>query len=1126
MKTSTLKILQYNVNHGKEATMIPLLQDTRVHEFDILAIQEPWGNKSTPTSYNPYDSPFYLAYPPKQEARVCIYVNKRIHPDCWSVTHHSKDAQTVTIRYETESQQRTLSIHNIYNPSPSSYSALDIGTLGTLRNCLQESGNDHIVVGDFNLHHPLWGGLARPTQHDAADILIDIARNASLDLATESGTITWRARGLHSTIDLTFLSQHLQERLIKCTPRLDIAQSSDHLPIETSLDLQTQVTVTTRKRCWKKVDLRKLRESLGQTIFTHNEPATREQIDTYVYELTQAVTKAIEASVPWKKESSHARGFWSPECADVVRETRKRYYDMLRDNTPESEFLYKEARNRKITTIRKAKRQEFRKYMAKIAQTPEGTYRMAKWARKSAGRPRDPPQLPQLVVTRRNERQEIETIKLDDLQDKLQALGRKFFPEPILADTSDIGLSEYPDPLEISEKIQEKEIHEALRHVAEDKAPGPDQIPNRILKDIKTWLTPHLLRIFNASIRNGYHPKAWKASITIVLRKEDKGDYTSIDSYRPIALLNTMGKLLEIIIARKISELAETNNLLPETQMGARKSRSTETALHLLTEQIHTIWNIPGKRQVATMLCMDISGAYDHVSHARLLDNMKKRRIPESLLRWVKSFLCERIAVVKVYEGETEPMEVKTGIPQGSPISPILFLFFVQDLLNMTNNEALRTSSFAFVDDTHILTYGDSTERNCRTLERIHKECEEWSRTHGAKFAPKKYELIHFAKSPRGFNMQASIKISEIEKTAKDHVRVLGVQVDSKLKWRPHIARIEKKFAKQSLAISRISTSTWGASFKMARLVYSSVVRPAITFGASVWYTPQGIETARKVIDRKLEILQNRSLRTILGAYRAVSTRVLEKEAAIPPISIVLAAQTANATKRILTGAAAQTIKNACAIIRNRSLRRTNGRHETQLNRLTKWMQTIVPKKTWDKEIRQVTPERTHQERPTREREKRQRRPKTKTWSEAICNWKQHRWKELWENYQKSIPPGKVKAPAQKVTNDYYPKIHVGISKATTSLITQIRTEKIGLNAFLAERRVPNRTPECSCGNMRQTAKHILIYCPEFTESREDLYRAAGTRDYSKMLATPRGAKAAANWLQRTNLLPQFSLGL
>jgi hypothetical protein len=82
MKTSILKILQYNVNYGKEVTIIPLLQDTRIHEFDILAIQELWGNKSTPTSYNPYDSLFYLAYPPKQETRIYIYVNKRIHPDC------------------------------------------------------------------------------------------------------------------------------------------------------------------------------------------------------------------------------------------------------------------------------------------------------------------------------------------------------------------------------------------------------------------------------------------------------------------------------------------------------------------------------------------------------------------------------------------------------------------------------------------------------------------------------------------------------------------------------------------------------------------------------------------------------------------------------------------------------------------------------------------------------------------------------------------------------------------------------------------------------------------------------------------------------------------------------------
>ena len=83
-------------------------------------------------------------------------------------------------------------------------------------------------------------------------------------------------------------------------------------------------------------------------------------------------------------------------------------------------------------------------------------------------------------------------------------------------------------------------------------------------------------------------------------------------------------------------------------------------------------------------------------------------------------------------EGESELLYTETGIPQGSPISPILFLFFIADLLDTINNAALRTSAIGFVDDTYILTYGDSTERNCRTLKRIHEQCEEWARKHGA----------------------------------------------------------------------------------------------------------------------------------------------------------------------------------------------------------------------------------------------------------------------------------------------------------------------------------------------------------------------------------------------------------
>ena len=158
--------------------------------------------------------------------------------------------------------------------------------------------------------------------------------------------------------------------------------------------------------------------------------------------------------------------------------------------------------------------------------------------------------------------------------------------------------------------------------------------------------------------------------------------------------------------------------------MGARKGRSTETALQLLTEQIYTIWKLPGKQRVATMLYMDILGAFDNVSYIRLLDNLRKRKTPDFIIRWVTSFLQERTTTIKVVEGESELFQIEIGILQGSPISPILFLFFITDLLDTTNNAALRISAIGFVNDIYILTYGDSIKRNCRALERIYERYE------------------------------------------------------------------------------------------------------------------------------------------------------------------------------------------------------------------------------------------------------------------------------------------------------------------------------------------------------------------------------------------------------------------
>ena len=103
-------------------------------------------------------------------------------------------------------------------------------------------------------------------------------------------------------------------------------------------------------------------------------------------------------------------------------------------------------------------------------------------------------------------------------------------------------------------------------------------------------------------------------------------------AYRPIALLNTIGKLMDSIIARRISYVTEAYQLLPSTHIRGRKGRSVDHALHTIVGKIYEAWNSP-EPQVASLLLLDVSGAFDNVLYARLLHNLRKRRIDERTVR-------------------------------------------------------------------------------------------------------------------------------------------------------------------------------------------------------------------------------------------------------------------------------------------------------------------------------------------------------------------------------------------------------------------------------------------------------------------------------------------------------------
>lgn len=247
-----------------------------------------------------------------------------------------------------------------------------------------------------------------------------------------------------------------------------------------------------------------------------------------------------------------------------------------------------------------------------------------------------------------------------------------------------------------------------------------------------------LSQLFNACVRTGYNQKHFQRSITVVLRKQGKDDYQLAKSYRPVALLNTLGTFLKAIIAQRISYAVETESLLPKNHLGGRRGVSTDHAIHIIIDRIKLAW---GKGSpVVSLLLLDVSGAYDNVSHARLLHNLRKRRLGQ-LVPWVKAFLSNRSTRIRMPEGMSDRFPTPAGIPQGSPISPILYLIYNADLIESCGN---GVTSNGWVDDACLMVKGDSERETTQKLRSACLKADQWARKHASVFDPKKYALIHF----------------------------------------------------------------------------------------------------------------------------------------------------------------------------------------------------------------------------------------------------------------------------------------------------------------------------------------------------------------------------------------------
>jgi hypothetical protein len=155
---TTLSILQYNVHKSRDTVMATLLRDPQIAEYDILAIQEPWRNPYTATTHHPAKHIFHLCYPTttgEGPARVCFFVNKRLDQSKWRFQERTGDVCSLILDLDRDkTQRRQLAVHNIYNPATHLTNAPT--SLADIRSILHKNQDiEQILLGDFNLHHPL-----------------------------------------------------------------------------------------------------------------------------------------------------------------------------------------------------------------------------------------------------------------------------------------------------------------------------------------------------------------------------------------------------------------------------------------------------------------------------------------------------------------------------------------------------------------------------------------------------------------------------------------------------------------------------------------------------------------------------------------------------------------------------------------------------------------------------------------------------------------------------------------------------------------------------------------------------------------------------------------------------------
>ena len=844
----SLNIMQWNVD-GLGTKTVELTDRLNSENIDICAIQETKLKDSD-------QSPTIKGYRPAGRSDrkgmkfggVTFYVKDSLNFEQGQKSANA-GTESSTIRVKL-SRAKWIDITSVYTPPSHTTHRVSFAPQHI------PATPNSIILGDMNGHDPIWDSL-QPPDPRGEEISKWIFDNnlAVLNHPDKSTRINKRTGGLSSP-DISVAGRNWSN---KCSWSVgEQIDKSDHLPI--TLSISTNVAhqpIFGKQARWRRngVNWKAFRDAVESAMSDlPHKPDITKRISRFNTILTDAASTHVGKSKPGPRTKVHM----TPSVRAALKK-RNRLRKNLHDNRKEWLEACKEAHEE----IEKAKEESWRDLLADTA-TDADSHKLWGLIKSLNGTPdtNAPNQAMRhkgRIITSSQKKAEtfsqhyasVSKLNFSSEERKVNRECKRTLASPSVDDES-------------CKDFTMTELKRAISKMKRKGAEGPDNIPPAFLKELGNSALTELLSIFNISFRHADCPQIWRNAIILPLLKAGKLP-SDLASYRPISLTSCIVKILERMINDRLYHLAESHGWFNTQQAGFRKGRGCDDQAARIIQAIEDgFQHKPMLRSILVLL--DFSKAYDTVWQERLLLSMMDTGVPLTIIRWLRSFLLNRQAKVRFNGILGRSRKMKQGLPQGSVLSPILFLFYINNLaeiLPTTNINSL------FADDVSILAVRSSLVEAEAEAQKSVDVVVSWAKSWKLQLNATKSEVSFFTTSTAEARWSPTIMIEGTAIPFKETPRLLGVILDRQLTFGPHVKMLDEKLAGKYRMLAAVAHSTWGWKKQLLKRLYTSIFKSTINYAGFTWQSSlenTHVKAVERLINRALRICSGHIMKTPIEA--------------------------------------------------------------------------------------------------------------------------------------------------------------------------------------------------------------------------------------------------------------------